>query len=524
MSQEHETGLSIDLKDKRIVLLLQGGGALGAYQIGAYEILQGLCTRKMCKIDWVAGISIGAVNAAVIAGNSLSDLLPTDIDHLHHPEDRLLQKGERPSRLEKLWDKILSPYTALKPFEEQYDSWLNSLSLLLPWSPLAGLLPKYAGWNMAAWGGQSNFFQSRFLRPWLNPWITQWAQGSLPPDSLANYSVKPLSDTLDGLVDWELINNPAREDRTLISLGATGVDDAEVRFFNSFTPRSHEGLKMWGPGGALKVDHVLASAALPPAFPAVCIEGKYYWDGGISSNTPLFDLRYELATQDTIVFDVLLWDRRGSLPKTMDELMWRQKCIQFGSRKKVAELIVENYGRYAQEAATAGKKPAKLEVVQIMYETDDGGRQKDGGEKKAEDPIFWFEDADFSRSSFEKLRRTGRKDMFRTLHNPDWVKAVGEYAVLYRHGTHRKHLKSDPSGGPWTWKPGPISVLRVEQTAPATAEVRADTVDEIQPSDRQPTEKAPEPKSRKAATPSAKRAVAKIPASAPAVAPGKSKK
>jgi len=521
MSQEYESGLSIDLKDKRIVLLLQGGGALGAYQVGAFEVLHGLCAKKMRKIDWVVGISIGAINAALIAGNRAEDLLPADVDPQRYPEDRLIEKGNRPSKLEQLWDKILwPPYLPFKPFEAQFDWWLNSLSLLFPWSPLAGLLPKYAGWNAAAWGGQGNFFDSRLLFPWLNPWIVQWGFGGqvpLPSDSLANYSVRPLAAALDELVDWELINNSARQDRALLSLGVTGVENAEVSFLNSFTPKSLEGLRLWGQGKVIGAEHVLASSALPPAFPAVCIDNRYYWDGGLSSNTPLLDLRHELTTQDTIVFDVLLWDRRGSLPKTMDELMWRQKCIQFGSRKKVAELIVENYGRYAQAAAAVGKNPAKLEIVQIMYETEDGrrktedrGQKEENGEKRAEDPVFWFGDADFSRSSFDKLRRFGRKDMFRALQNPDWMKAVGDYAVLYRHGTQKKHLECDPMGGAWSWRPGLIPDIQEEQAAPAMLEVQnlVAAVDEVKYSEQSsntPTpEPAPQPKSQRATSPTQK--------------------
>ena len=395
--------------------------------------------KRIGRLTGSQAFRLGAINAAVIAGNKEIDLRPALVDKQNHEEDEQLLKGEGPSKLERLWDKITwPPYSSLRPLEPQFDSWLNMYSSLLPFSPLAQLLPKYAGWNMAAWGGQRNFFQSRLCIPWCNPWITQWGPGSLRPDAVANYSVEPLRDTLNELVDWKMINDASIQDRMQLSLGATRVSNAEVFFFNSFTPVN----KRVGAKVAIRADHVLASGALPPAFPAVRIDAvdldpDYYWDGGISSNTPLFDLRNEFTTRDagdmrdTIVFDILVWDRQGSFPKTMDELMWRQKCIQFGSRKKIAELIVENYEHHAREAASQGEKPGKLEIVQVMYEYETG------------DPVFWYGDADFSRSSFEKLRRMGRKDMFKALRGSRKV-IPGTYAVLYRHGSLNKHVATDP--------------------------------------------------------------------------------
>lgn len=434
MAKKPKVPLNLD-ENKRVVLLLQGGGALGAYQVGAYEVLQGRCMKEKRKIDWVAGISIGAINAAIIAGNNVQALMPAVVDKANYEEDNQLVPGDRPSKLEQLWDKITwPPYSSLSPFEKQFDSWLNMYSSLLPWSPLAQLLPKYAGWNMAAWGGQRNFFKSRLCIPWCNPWIVQWDFGSLGPDALANYSVGPLRDTLNELVDWDMINNAPIQDRIQLSLGATQVKDAEVFFFNSFLPDK----QTRGTKAIIRADHVLASGALPPAFPAVCIDQDYYWDGGISSNTPLFDLRNEFRTSacDTIVFDILVWDRQGSIPKTMDELMWRQKCIQFGSRKKMAELIVENYEQWAQKEVSKEGNPGKLEIVQVMYEYEN---QDEAGK-----PVFWCGDAEFSRSSFEKLRRMGRKDMFEALKGSWEIIAAGKHAILYRHGSQDKHLSTDP--------------------------------------------------------------------------------
>ena len=208
----------IDLSGKRIVLLLQGGGALGGYQVGAFEALQAHLETIGRKIDWVVGISIGAINAAVIAGNRPEDLRPQ-----YQPEGLLLNKDgksrapairpDRPSKLESLWKDILwPPADWLSPWSREYDSWLKACSAICSWSPLAPLVGKYIGWNLAAWGGQRNFFRSRLLS-WENPWFAEFWRSPLPPGEAANYDTAPLRGLLTDpdkrYVDWDLINSPS---------------------------------------------------------------------------------------------------------------------------------------------------------------------------------------------------------------------------------------------------------------------------------------------------------------------------
>jgi len=426
----------IDLSGKRIVLLLQGGGALGGYQVGAFEALQAHLETIGRKIDWVVGISIGAINAAVIAGNRPEDLRPQ-----YQPEGLLLNKDgksrapairpDRPSKLESLWKDILwPPADWLSPWSREYDSWLKACSAICSWSPLAPLVGKYIGWNLAAWGGQRNFFRSRLLS-WENPWFAEFWRSPLPPGEAANYDTAPLRGLLTDpdkrYVDWDLINSPSG---IQLSLGATDVEFGEMRFFSSFDSSAD----LWKKT-TITASHVMASGALPPAFPPVQFDEdgstKYYWDGGLFSNTPLQELQNEFYASDKpiVIFDILVWDRRGLVPRTMDESMWRQKCIQFGSRKRVAELIVENYEN--------SKRPGPgLCICQVMYEYDSHSPTDAG------DAEFAMSDAEFSHSAFMARRTLGRQDMQKALSRP-WPVFTGHNASLYRVGTLDKHVETD---------------------------------------------------------------------------------
>jgi NTE family protein len=393
---------SLKLDGKRVVLLLQGGGALGAYQVGAYTALEAACQQANNKVEWVGGISIGAVNAAVIAG----------------------PMGRDPgTELKQLWDDILSP--PFPPYD--YGSLWQSLPPFLRFGWLASLVPKYAGWTWMAFNpfGQPNFFGSRVLNPLENPWVQEWAR-PLAASELAFYDTEWLRRTLDKHVKWESISQVGA---TRLSLGAARVRDGEVVFFNSFASQNPD----WGPK-AIRADHVLASGALPPAFPGISIDGELYWDGGVSSDTPIQELAEDLTadgTRDTIVFLVDLWDRKGAIPRSLDEVLWRQKCIQYGSRKRAAVSVVNTH----QLEVEAKQVPrTKLELCQVMFE-----RSRD--DRTAQ---FSFADADFSRTTYEQMVKLGHDDMQRAIEHPHRVPGVGgPYAVLYRHGTHGKHIETE---------------------------------------------------------------------------------
>jgi NTE family protein len=392
----------LELDGKRVVLFLQGGGALGAYQVGAYKALEAACQQAKNKVEWVGGISIGAVNAAVIAGP---------------------MGGDAAKELEQLWDEILSP--SFPPSD--YNGLWQSLPPFLRAGWLASLIPKYSDWTWTAFNpfGQPNFFGSRVLNPLQNPWFQEWT-GPLAARELAFYDTELLRKTLDKHVNWESINQAGA---TRLSLGAARVRDGEVVFFNSFTSKKHQD---W-PRGPITADHVLASGALPPAFPGICIGPELYYDGGVSSNTPIEALAQELKPdhgRDTIVFLIDLWDRKGAIPRTLDEVLWRQKCIQYGSRKEAAVSVVNAY----EKAEKHKISPSKLKVCQVMFE-----RPRDDSTAQ-----FCFADADFSRTTYKEMVKIGHRDMRRAIEYPYRVLGVGgDYGILYRHGTHGKHRDTD---------------------------------------------------------------------------------
>lgn len=406
----------IDLRDKRVVLLLQGGGALGAYQVGAYEVLdKALKDAGKTGVDWVGGISIGAVNAAVIAS----------------PKN---EKHDALAALTSLWNDILSP-----PYPP-FDSIQTLQGIPFHYSWLYPLIAKYWNWTFEAFGplGQRNFFTPRPV--WL-PWSLQWFR-PLDAEELGFYDTAPLRQTLDKHVDWNRLNEAGKKQRTRLSLGATSVTTGELKLLDSFaSPPATQPNRNFIPV-KMKADCVLASGALPPAFPPVKIghdpDADAYFDGGVSSNTLITELQRELTTQNTIVFLIDLWDRKGSIPRTMDEVAWRQKCIQFGSRKHAAESVVERHQLRAQYDRKH-EPPTKLEVCQVMFESDEASQ-------------FALSDADFSPETFQRMHKQGRLDMGRMLKKPNQVEIEGaslpitsphSYAVLYRVGSLDKHLATD---------------------------------------------------------------------------------
>lgn len=250
-----------------VALVLQGGGALGAYQGGAYEALADAGQTP----NWLAGISIDAINAALIAGNP--------------PERRV-------ERLRSFWQRIT-----------QY---VPSLA----WTGVQGPMRAWANNGSAAWGaafGLPDFFLPRQV---FAPWLCDQTQPSL-------YDTAPLHNTLLELVDFDRINHGD----TRLSVGAVDVASGNFIYFDS----AHQRI---GP------EHVMASGALPPGFPAVMIDGLAYWDGGLVSNTPLRHVVEHLGDCDATIFQVDLFSARGKLPHTLAEVADREKDIRYSSRTR----------------------------------------------------------------------------------------------------------------------------------------------------------------------------------------------
>ncbi|MDH2434466.1 patatin-like phospholipase family protein [Pokkaliibacter sp. MBI-7] len=361
-----------------VALVLQGGGALGAYHIGAFQALE----EAGIQPDWISGISIGAVNAAILAGNP--------------PELRLRQ-------LDALWEAISRPdiYSAgqMRHAPLAVQRYFNTLSAL-----------------QAICFGQPNFFTPRFPNPWLLNDLTASQAGF--------YDTAPLLETLQALSNFELINQHfltpepaltdsddatpacALEEGVLLSLGATNVTTGELTFFNNWQQE-------------ITPQHVLASGSLPPGFPAVEIEGQWYWDGGCVSNTPLEAILKNLPDRPLLVFMVDLWSAEGAAPTTMDEVSWRQKQIQYASRSaaEITRVTHElNMCRSLQQAGVPHEVPVhlarylkfghSLDIVHITY--------CPGADEIASS------DAEFSRTSIADRRAAGLRDMRAALEHAPW--------------------------------------------------------------------------------------------------------
>jgi NTE family protein len=256
------------------VLVLQGGGALGSYQAGAY---QALCHFDF-EPEWIAGISIGAINAAIIAGNP---------------------REKRVERLKEFWEMVSAP---------------------VPWNPVTKsdrgrLLFNETSAALIATFGVPGFFTPRF------PPAPLWPPGS--PQSESYYDTAPLRKTLERLVDFDRINDL----KTRLSVGAVSVTTGNFKYFDNF-----EFKKL---GKKIGPEHIMASGALPPGFPSVVIEGEHFWDGGIASNTPLDYVLDEAGRSDLLIFQVDLFSARGPLPVSLLEAAEREKDIRFSSRTRM---------------------------------------------------------------------------------------------------------------------------------------------------------------------------------------------
>lgn len=243
----------------QVVLVLQGGGAIGAYQVGAYEALH----EAGIEPDWVIGTSIGAVNAALIAGNP--------------PETRL-------ERLRDFWQRV----------EQRSPAFPGMGNMLANLATLTQGVPAFFAPNPASWCGVS---------------------APVGIERASWYLTDPLRKTLGSLVDFDCIN--ARHTR--LTVGAVNAHTGEMCYFDSRKE-------------SLNVSHIMASGALPPAFPAVRIDGEPYWDGGIYSNTPIEVVLDDHPRRDSVIFSVQIWNPVGPEPQSLWQVMGRQKEIQYASR------------------------------------------------------------------------------------------------------------------------------------------------------------------------------------------------
>lgn len=277
-----------------VALVLQGGGALGSYQAGVIEALSAAAIEP----DWVAGISIGAVNAAIIAGNP--------------PERRV-------ARLRQFWN--------------QATSWLPSFPIL-PDDMVREFVHEWSA-GFVAMAGVPGFFGPRFLPPFM----------AVPgtPEALSFYDSRPLQQTLDELVDWDLLNHgPVR-----LSVGAVDLESGNFRYFDTKEER-------------IDARHIMASGALPPGLPPVEIDGNWYWDGGLVSNTPLQHV-LDNQREAMIVFQVDLFSAADKRPRTIMDVLARAKEITFSSRtRQITDQLLRQRKERELVRKVLGKLPAEL--------------------------------------------------------------------------------------------------------------------------------------------------------------------
>jgi len=352
--------------DKQIALALQGGGALGSYQAGVYQAL----AEHDYQPDWLAGVSIGAINCAIIAGNA--------------PADRV-------AKLRQFWEKVSSP--TANWLDPPLEVWRNALERTAAMSALMF--------------GQPGFFRPNALRCWVT---------GIAPTSY--YDTSFLKRTLERLVDFDRIN--ARETR--FCAGAVNVRTGNYVYFDNF----HQ---------VIAPEHVMASGALPPGFPAVEIDGEPYWDGGLVSNTPLRYMLETLPRYDTLAFQVDLFSARGEVPDNLDAVAEREKDIRYSSRTRMgvetfryAHNLRRNISLLLAKLPDALKNEPEVEflkraacqttmdIVELIYrpETTQGPSK----------------DYEFFRATMERHWKQGFEDARTTLERTPWLeRAPPEVAV-----------------------------------------------------------------------------------------------
>jgi NTE family protein len=357
---------------EEIVLVLQGGGALGAYQAGVYEALSGAGHRP----SWIAGISIGAINAAIIVGNP--------------PERRI-------ERLQAFWNLVSSNLLIGPPgMGEQVRSYYNDASAF--YAVLFGL---------------PGFFEPRVPPVWLYPTGAR--------QSLSFYDTTPLRETLVELIDFDLINSK----RIRLSVGAVNIRTGNFVYFDN---QDHE----------IRPEHIMASSALPPGFPPVEIDGEYYWDGGLVSNTPLQYVLDQVPRPDMLVFQVDLFSARGPLPQSIFDVSEREKDIRYSSRTRLNTDVARH-----EQALRRATHRLLQRLPPTLQDDPDVALLRNSSCNAAitivhlihrrKDYFTQSKDYEFSRHSIEEHWKAGGDDVHCTFRHRSWqhrAKPAGEITIL----------------------------------------------------------------------------------------------
>jgi NTE family protein len=347
-----------------VALLLQGGGALGAFQAGVYQAL----AEANLHPDWVAGISIGAINAALIAGNA--------------PEQRL-------EKLHAFWEEI----TTQRIFDP--------LGLAHYWlrGDMGHVFLNRLRASATLLEGAPGFFTPRFPPPYLAP------PGTVEATSW--YDTSPLRSTLERLIDFDRLNSGEMR----FSVGTVNIRSGNFVYFDTTTHK-------------IRPEHIMASGALPPGCPAVEVDGELYWDGGLVSNTPLQWVVQGDTRNDTLVLQVDLWSARGELPSDLNDVMARQKEIQYSSRTRA------NTDQFKQiQSVRVALANVLDQIPPDLLESEDGKLLRAVADRKVYQIVHLIyrsknyevqsKDYEFSRVSMTDHWNAGYKDAIRTLRHPE---------------------------------------------------------------------------------------------------------
>ena len=365
--------------DRRVALVLQGGGALGAYQAGVYQALH----EHDLIPDWVVGTSIGAINAALIAGNAPSARLP---------------------RLEEFWHSVarddLLDMERIPDTLRRSNTWLASLD--------------------AGMRGVPGFFSPRLFNPFA-------AGMAVAPESASFYDTQALSETLARLVDFPHLGST---DAMRLTVSAMRVTSGELVCFDSAR-------------GLLGVEHIMASGALPPGFPPVRVDGELYWDGGLYSNTPLDIVLDDEPRTDTLCFMVDLWRAEGAEPTTLEEVQTRQKDVMFASR---SNQHIEDYRRthdlrravQALHARLPAKHKDDPELQKIAALGCDTTMHIVRLPYPGQDWHMASKDINFSRGSIQWRWDRGYRDAGRAIEQAGWLAPVPSHCGVVVHELARE--------------------------------------------------------------------------------------
>lgn len=360
-----------------VALVLQGGGALGAYQAGVYEAL----SEAGIHPNWISGVSIGAINAAIIAGNP--------------PDTRI-------DRLRDFWTQV----TADGPWPGAGDACFS----LAKGDAMRQLINQMSA-NFATVGGARGFFSARPIPPWFQP------PGTIQATSF--YDTNDLKHTLERLVDFDRINSG----ETRFSVGAVNVVTGNFVYFDTTTH-------------TIQPDHIMASGALPPGFPAIEIDGEQYWDGALVSNTPLQWVVDAEPRRDTLAFQVDLWSARGEFPRDIFEVTTREKEIRYSSRTRaktdqfkyeqklrhtlggLLEKLPEDLKNSAEARLLNSVAERKVyNIIHLIYRA----KNYEGHSK----------DYEFSRLSMQEHWRAGYNDARRTMRHREVLERPKNHEGVY---------------------------------------------------------------------------------------------